>query len=237
MPGVQAALPNSSFKIHRFAGNPCWNSNIKEPLSPNIWWGEFANEKTMSRNGVRYMEAELVTKLKNNSRSAFEYLYDHYSAALYGVVLKIVKDEERAADVLQESFLKVWRNIGSYSSEKGTLFTWMLNISRNTAIDLLRTESKADQKVIRLDVVSEMEHESVDGWNHFVYEMDVKPWVMRLAPERRVPIELVYFQGYTHEEAADRLSIPLGTLKSRIRKGLQELRAVFFMPEMQFRIA
>ncbi|SEI44511.1 RNA polymerase sigma-70 factor, ECF subfamily [Dyadobacter sp. SG02] len=191
----------------------------------------------MGRNDIRYREAELVTKLKANSQSAFEYLYDHYSAALFGVILKIVKDEERAADVLQESFLKIWRNIGSYSPERGTLFTWMLNISRNHAIDMLRAEAKTEKKVICLDLIAEMEQEPADGWNHIVYEMDVKSWVARLLPERRIPIELVYFQGYTHEEAAERLSMPLGTVKSRIRKGLQELRSVFYMPEMQLKIA
>lgn len=191
----------------------------------------------MSRNDIRYGEAELVAKLKTNSRSAFEYLYDHYSAALYGVILKIVKDDESAADVLQESFLKIWKNIGAYSPEKGTLFTWMLNVARNRAIDGLRAAARTEQKVIRLDVVADMEQDWIAGWSHIIYEMDVKVWVARLSPERRVPIELVYFQGYTHEEAAERLSIPLGTVKSRIRKGLQELRFVFFPDEMQLKIA
>lgn len=224
-------------KIHTLSGNAHWNGNINEALTLNIWLSEFAKEKTMSRNDIRYGEAELVARLKSNCRSAFEYLYDHYSAALYGVILKIVKDEERAADALQESFLKIWRNIGSYSSEKGTLFTWMLNIARNTAIDVVRAQTKTDKKVIRLDVIAEMEPEVTDRWNRLVYEMDVKAWVMRLSPERRAPIELVYFEGYTHEEAAERLSVPLGTVKSRIRKGLQELRLVFSVPEVQLEIA
>lgn len=191
----------------------------------------------MNSKDVRYKETQLVARLKSNNRSAFEHLYDHYSGALYGIILKVVKDEERAADVLQDSFLKIWRNIGSYTSDKGTLFTWMLNIARNTAIDILRAETKTGNKVIRLDVVRELEHQGADGWNHMVNEMDVRAWVTRLAPERRAPIELVYFEGYTHEEAAERLSIPLGTVKSRIRKGLQELRAVFSVPEVQLEIA
>jgi RNA polymerase sigma factor (sigma-70 family) len=191
----------------------------------------------MSRIIVRYREEDLVMQLKNNSRSAFEYLYDHYSAALFGVVLKIVKDEERAADVLQDSFLKIWRKIGSYSAEKGTLFTWMLNIARNSAIDSLRAESKTDSKVITLDVLAELDLDVPDGSSQLVCEMDVRAWVSRLLPERRVPIELVYFHGYTHEEVAEKLSIPLGTIKSRIRKGLQELRVVFNTPEVQLLIA
>lgn len=191
----------------------------------------------MSRISVRYREQDLVTQLKTNDRIAFEYLYDHYSAALYGVILKIVKDEEKAADVLQDSFLKIWRSISTYSPEKGSLFTWMLNVARNTAIDKLRAEAKTTNKVIRLDAFADLDPGIADGWYRNIQLMDVSAWVERLSPERRIPIELVYFQGYTHEEVAEKLSIPLGTIKSRIRKGLQELRSIFVLPEIQLNIA
>lgn len=191
----------------------------------------------MSRIIVRYREEELVKQLKSNSRNAFEYLYDHYSAALYGVILKITKDEDRASDALQDSFLKIWRNIGSYAHDKGSLFTWMLNIARNTAIDHLRSDTRTENRVIRLDVVNEAEPVTMESWNRLTYEMDVRTWVARLLPERRDPIELVYFQGYTHEEVAEKLSVPLGTVKSRIRRGLKELRMVFGTPEMRLKIA
>lgn len=191
----------------------------------------------MSRISVRYREQDLVTQLKTNDRIAFEYLYDHYSAALYGVILKIVKDEEKAADVLQDSFLKIWRSISTYSPEKGSLFTWMLNVARNTAIDKLRAEAKTTNKVIRLDAFADLDPGISDGWYRNIQLMDVGAWVERLSPERRIPIELVYFQGYTHEEVAEKLSIPLGTIKSRIRKGLQELRSIFVLPEIQLNIA
>ena len=85
-------------------------------------------------------EAQLIVLLKLNKRHAFEYLYDNYSPALYGIIFKILKDEEKSADTLQDTFLKIWKNVASYDSEKGTLFTWMLNVARNTAIDKFRTE-------------------------------------------------------------------------------------------------
>ncbi|MCF0073331.1 sigma-70 family RNA polymerase sigma factor [Dyadobacter sp. CY261] len=191
----------------------------------------------MSRIAIRYREKDLLAQLRNNNRNAFEYLYNHYSAALFGVILKIVKDEDKAADVLQDSFLKIWRGMASYSSERGTLFTWMLNIARNTAIDTLRVDAKTAGKIIRLDAIVEPEVGVADGWPRHALDMDVRSWVARLLPERRVPIELVYFQGYTHEEVAEKLSVPLGTIKSRIRKGLQELRCVFSTPELQLKIA
>jgi len=87
-----------------------------------------------------YCELELVALLKSNNKSAFEYLYDHYAPPLYGIVCRIVKDETKAQDVLQDSFIKIWKNIGHYQPEKETLFTWILNAARNTAIDRLRTD-------------------------------------------------------------------------------------------------
>lgn len=188
----------------------------------------------MGKTEVRYREDELVMQLRNNSRTAFEYLYDNYSPALYGIILKIVKDEERASDVLQDSFLKIWRNIDKYWPEKGTLFTWMLNVARNTAIDKQRIETKI-QKVVPLDSTGEWEAGFTD--DRLFYDMDVRSIVAKLLPERRILIELVYFEGYTHEELAEKLNVPLGTVKSRIRKALQELREVFIVRENRLRVA
>ncbi|TLV01033.1 RNA polymerase sigma factor [Dyadobacter luticola] len=173
-----------------------------------------------------YTEHELVTLLKSNNRGAFEYLYDHYSSALYGIILKITKDEDRAADVMQDAFLKIWRNIQSYNSEKGTLFTWILNIARNTAIDKLRMEVKMEH-VLKLDTVTDGQLISASVFNPMPATLDLRSIVENLLPERKVLIDLVYFQGYTHEEVSENLNLPLGTVKSRIRKALQELRSIF----------
>ncbi|NIJ51832.1 RNA polymerase sigma factor [Dyadobacter arcticus] len=173
-----------------------------------------------------YTEQELISLLKSNNREAFEYLYDHYSPALYGIILKIVKDEDSAADVMQDAFLKIWKNIGSYNAEKGTLFTWILNVARNTAIDRLRYEFKTD-KILHLDSVSDGQLIGASIFNPIPATIDLRSIVERLLPERKILIDLVYFQGYTHEEVSQNLSIPLGTVKSRIRKALQELREVF----------
>ncbi len=173
-----------------------------------------------------YTEATLVSLLKSNDRSAFEYLYDNYSSALYGIIVKIVKDEERACDAMQDTFLKIWKNIGHYNSEKGTLFTWILNIARNTAIDKLRVEMKKE-RVIQLELVRDGDLISSTIFNPLPATMDLRSIVERLLPERKLLIEMVYFQGYTHEEVSERLSLPLGTVKSRIRKALRELREIF----------
>jgi RNA polymerase sigma factor (sigma-70 family) len=178
---------------------------------------------------VIYTESELIAQLKNNNRDAFEYLYERYSPALYGIVLKVVKDEEKAADAMQDTFLKIWKNISSYNAEKGTLFTWILNVARNTAIDKLRLDSKTE-KVVSLSVTSESDISPDVSFNPVVNVIDLRAIVSALLPERRVLIEMVYFEGYTHEEVAESLKVPLGTVKSRIRKSLQELRLIFADP-------
>jgi RNA polymerase sigma-70 factor (ECF subfamily) len=182
-----------------------------------------------------YTEQQLISLLKSNDRNAFEYLYDHYSAALYGIIVKIVKDEERACDVMQDTFLKIWKNISSYNSEKGTLFTWILNIARNTAIDKLRVEVKKEN-VIKLDSLRDGDLLSSSIFNPVPATIDLRSIVEQLLPERKLLIEMVYFQGYTHEEVSERLSLPLGTVKSRIRKALKELKCVFAVakPEVVF---
>src|SRR3712207_4079549 len=80
-------------------------------------------------------EKELVRLLRQREKRGFTLLYDHYSSALYGIIRKIVRSEELAQDVLQDAFVKIWRGIDSYDASKGTLFTWILNVARNTAID------------------------------------------------------------------------------------------------------
>src|SRR6186997_886444 len=93
-----------------------------------------------------YKETELVLLLKQRTQTAFSYLYDNYSPALYGVIVSIVQDRELANDVLQEVFIKVWRQIDQYNPEKGKLYTWLINICRNASIDTLRSKSYNEQK-------------------------------------------------------------------------------------------
>ena len=90
---------------------------------------------------TKYNETELVLLLRQKSQSAYGYLYENYSGALRSIIFNIVNDDELANDVLQEVFIKIWRQIDSYDSTKGRLFTWMLNISRNASIDTVRSKS------------------------------------------------------------------------------------------------
>ena len=170
-------------------------------------------------------EELLIEQLKLNNRKAFEYLYDNYSSALYGIILKVLKDEEKAADTLQDSFLKIWRSMSSYDAAKGSIFTWMLNIARNRASDKLRAETRPEI-VVFWDRLPEEDIIPVSVQSPLA-TIDVRSIVSRMVPEKKQVIEMVYFQGYTHEEVSERLNVPLGTIKSRVRRALTDLRTIF----------
>lgn len=150
-------------------------------------------------------------------------MYDAYSGALYGVILRIVRSKELAEQALQDTFVKVWRNAASYDSGKGRLFTWLLNIARNTAIDVTRTaQFQQQQKTESLDqLVHEPGGESINP-DH----VGLREIVDRLDDKYRSLITLVYFKGYTQEEIAEETGIPLGTIKTRLRYAISELRTL-----------
>ena len=155
---------------------------------------------------------------------AFNYLYDNYSAALYGIVYKIIEDKELAEDILQEAFVKIWYNFSSYSNTKGRLFTWMLNITRNLAIDTLRSKSYKKQGKIQ------GYENSVDNFvdkatsSEQFDSLGISKHLTRLKNDQKQIIDLAYFSGFTQEEIAKQLSIPLGTVKTRMRAAIMELR-------------
>jgi RNA polymerase sigma factor (sigma-70 family) len=171
---------------------------------------------------LTYEEKELVASLRAKDNEAFSYLYDHYAGALLGIIKQIVGDAELGNDVLQETFVNIWRRIDSYDEAKGRLFTWMLNIARNAAID--KTRSKAFQQSQRqLPIDGELMQASVKPG---VDDYGLKRVLGKLKEEQRMLIDLSYYQGYTHEQIAKALDIPLGTVKTRIRSALTQLRAL-----------
>jgi RNA polymerase sigma factor (sigma-70 family) len=176
---------------------------------------------------ISLSEDELVLALRNREKIAIEALYDMYSSSLYGVISRIVIDTATAEDLLQETFVKIWNSFSAYSSEKGRLFTWMVNIARNLAIDKLRSKDfKNNSKNQEL----ENNVTFIDEQRNTVYKpelLGLKDMVGKLKPDQKVILELVYFKGFTHVEAADELGIPLGTIKTRLRMAIIELRKNF----------
>lgn len=173
---------------------------------------------------VNIQETELVRLLKARDQRGLRILYDNYSAALFGVIMRIISDRETAEDVLQESFVKIWNNIDNYDPDRGRLFTWLLNVARNQAIDKTRSKSFKDNGKVQSieDFVYQIDKRN--NTSNFVDHIGLKKVLDRLKPEHRVLIDLLYFGGYTQSEAAAHLGIPLGTVKTRVKIALTQLR-------------
>ena len=182
----------------------------------------FLTDKFLGLTGT-YNEQELIIALKAKDEKAFSYLYDHYSDSLYSIILQIVKRPETACDVLQEVFLNIWRKIESYDPIKGRLFTWMLNISRNASIDMLRSKnylnSRKNQEITDTVYANDQATTQTN-----IDSIGLSKYLGKLRPEQRVLVELAYFKGYTHDEIAQIENIPIGTVKTRIRNALLQLR-------------
>lgn len=168
----------------------------------------------------------MVALLKKQDKVAMHYLYDNYSAALYGTILRIVNDEKVAEEVLNDAFLKIWDKIDTFDSKKGRLFTWMLNLTRNLSIDKLR--SKEIKKVKKTDDISDNVYniERDNLIHQHEDDIGVKELLSKLREEERLVVDLVYFKGFTQSEVSDEYEIPLGTVKTRLRMALKNLRNV-----------
>ena len=176
---------------------------------------------------ISLTEEELVRSLRNREKIAIEALYDMYSASLFGVISRIVNETTIAEDVLQETFVKIWSSFSSYSTDKGRLFTWMVNIARNLAIDKIRSKDFRNQHKNQ-DIENTVN--VIDEQRSTTYKpelLGIKDMVGTLRPEQKSILDLVYFKGYTHVEVAEELGIPLGTVKTRLRMAIQELRKHF----------
>ena len=173
---------------------------------------------------LKYNEQELVAMLKERTQGAFNYLYDNYSASLYTVIVSVIQNKELANDVLQEVFIKIWRQIDQYNADKGRLFTWMINISRNASIDTLRSKSYNSQKQNR--ELTESVYNAAGSVNIETDRIGLRKVITALKEDQKVLIELAYFQGYTQDEIAKLLNMPLGTVKTRLRSALINLRAI-----------
>ena len=166
----------------------------------------------------------LILEMQNGNHSAFSKIYEMYSKAIYGVVITVVRDESLAEEVLQDVFIKVWNNSNSYTSTKGRFYTWLLNIARNTAIDM--TRSKAFKNSAK-NLTTENFVDIIAGHDNLSVKTDaigLRKYLAALKPVCIQIIELLYFNGYTQAETAEALETPLGTIKTRARNCIGDLR-------------
>ena len=176
---------------------------------------------------ISLSEEDLVRALKHQETIAIQALYDMYSAALLGVITRIIQHTETAEDLLQETFIKIWNSADGYDPEKGRLFTWMMNIARNLAIDKLRSK---DFRNATKNQDIENNVGFIDEQKKVTFNSDtlgLRDMVTALKPEYQSVLDMVYFKGYTHVEASEELNLPLGTVKTRIRMAIIELRKHF----------
>lgn len=170
----------------------------------------------------------LVAELKSGNALAIKKLYKMYAGSLNGIIYRIIKFDEVAEDVLQDTFVKIWKSIEQYDSSKGRLFTWMANIAKNLAIDYVR--SKAHLNYTKTDDITELQTGVLDHQTYTVPNLEtigIKQLLSHLNSDQQEIINLIYFKGFTHVQAAEILNIPLGSIKTKLRLAILKLRKYF----------
>jgi RNA polymerase sigma-70 factor (ECF subfamily) len=168
----------------------------------------------------------LVSNFQKKDEKAFEKLYNMYSDSMHGVIYNIVRDHEIAEEVMQDVFIKAWHKADSYNSSKGRFFTWILNIARNTAIDKTRSKAyKNSNKNLNAEFFVDI-LETKENLNDKIDAIGIIKYVKALGEKCKKIIEYLYFKGYTQKETSEELDIPIGTIKTRNRNCIKDLRAM-----------
>jgi len=170
--------------------------------------------------------AYLIRQVANQDRDAFSQLYDRFSTLVFTLVMRMLRVRSDAEDLLQEVFVQVWRQAQSYSAERGSPEAWIINIARSRAIDKIRSIRRMEKSFVLTDDPARAE--SSDNVESSVAEsearMAMNSALANLPETQRRVLELAYFDGLTQTEIANRLAEPLGTVKTRMRTGIQRLR-------------
>lgn len=169
-------------------------------------------------------QEDVLLLIQKKDDRAYNVLYDMYAKSLFAVISNIIKDREEAEDILQEVFIKIWKNIDSYNDSKGRFYTWMLNIARNSSIDKMRSKNFNNSKK---NLSSENFVHLFEDNNKFINKIDaigIQEFIKKLKPKCIALIDLLFFKGYTQQEASEELEIPLGTVKTNNRNCINDLR-------------
>jgi len=172
-------------------------------------------------------EEELVPLLLKKSSSGLEILYDSYSATLYGIILRIVQDEELAEEILKKTFIKIWGNIAQYNASKNRLQAWLIGIARNMALENLKssgTKSRTQYDQVQT-ILGKAEKSGFGSFNPQTKEL--KELIDKMDNEYKQILYLLFFEGFNQSEVALKLNIPLGTVKTRSRMAIFKLRYYF----------
>lgn len=179
-------------------------------------------------------DPQLLERIVAKEREALSVLYDRFSKLLYGIILAVVRDTDDAEDILQEVFIQIWKSAATYQPALGSPKTWLVRMAHNRAIDLLRSK-RYKQKKSEVATLNDTEQEfrppaeyvEDSTWRETVHReqsVQISSALAHLPNEQRSLIEMAFLKGYTHQEIAQETGIPLGTVKTRIRSGMQGLR-------------
>ncbi|HUI64981.1 MAG TPA: sigma-70 family RNA polymerase sigma factor [Bacteroidota bacterium] len=173
-------------------------------------------------------DLQLMLKISERDQAAFAALYDRYSAIVYTLILRIVKTSDNAEDILQEVFLQLWNKATLFSESRGSVYTWLISMARNKAIDHIRSRDRSPQEssidaAIALPV-SEYLADPLHAAISAEHERYMKDGLAQLTSQQREIIELSYYEGYTQTQIAERMAVPLGTVKTWMRQGMLKLR-------------
>ncbi len=168
-------------------------------------------------------EKHIVQRLKAKDQRAFEKLYDKYSRPLFGLILRMTKNEQLSEEILQEVFLKLWNNAEKFDPAKSKLFTWLYQIARNTTLNTLNLKGERTNRL--MDYKDQFK---IDPSIQSNYEtLDIKGVLKNLDKKYIDVIELIYFKAFTFKEASEALNLPLGTVKTRVRYALKEMKKYY----------
>src|SRR5918998_3749746 len=186
----------------------------------------------MTDRGRQYLilaDEDLISLVQTSDAEAFATLYDRHSQAAYCLAYRMTGEKQAAEDLAHEAFIKAWRGAGSYRAERARVRTWILSIVHNRGIDQLRSQAsrRRTQEKIEASAASSQPSEEAfaETWRNTQAEQ-VREALSTLPKEQLKILELAYFSGYTHVQIAELLNVPLGTVKGRMRLGLQKMRGL-----------
>lgn len=186
----------------------------------------------MADRSKRYLvlaDEDLISLVESGDTEALAGLYDRHGRSAYSLAYRMMGDRQAAEDLVQDSFIKIWRSAKSYRAERGSVRTWILSITHNRGIDHIRSTASRRRTQDRVEMTTETTQPSEafsETWRNS-QRSQVQEALKTLPEEQLKILELAYFSGYTHAEIAEMLDLPLGTVKGRMRLGMKKIKSFF----------
>lgn len=180
---------------------------------------------------------ELISAICNGEEYAIEILYERYHRSAHSLAYRMLRDPLAAEDIVQDTFLSIWRKASSYQAQHGSVHSWLHAIVRHKAIDMVRAAAHRDNQWTPLQIDNEQDppEEQPGVWEQTwqsEQQRIIRAVLDQIPAAQRVVIELAYFGGYTHTEISEQCHIPLGTVKGRMRLGLQKMKSLLAEQEL-----